>query len=330
MSASTRHPKRKLRVAVTGANGCVGKLTIERLLGCNRVERVLALDVTPPEVEPPALLHAALDLSRANATERLGQDLADFRANALIHLAFFASPIRDAAFAHEVEAIGTGHVLAACASARVRRFVMSSTTLVYGASANNPNFLAEDRPLPAWSGSPYVADKIEAEQQVRSYRHSHPELRSVVLRFASMVGPSIDTPVTRYLRRAVAPVVFGHDPLIQCIHEEDVAEALLLAVLADRTGELNLCGRGVVPLSTALRLTGARALPLPFPFAEALLRALNAVGVTALPPPMLDYLRFLWVADGAAAERDLGFKPRYGTREALLSLAEARRRAAAA
>ena len=155
-------------------------------------------------------------------------------------------------------------------------------------------------------------------------------MRSTVLRFASIVGPTVDTPVTRYLGRAVAPVVLGYDPLVQCVHEDDVGEAILCAVLADKCGDYNVCGRGVVPLSTALRLTGAKALPLPMSVAAASLRALNAVGVTAVPTRMLDYLRFLWVADGTRAERELGFRPRYSTREALLSFARSRSGAAAA
>lgn len=326
---AAQHPKR-LRVAVTGATGNIGRVTLPRLLANDRIGRVVALDVGQPELSHAKLELVRLDLSRARVAEELGATLRTLGTDTVVHLAFFSSPVRDSAFAHEVEAIGTGHVLAACAAAGVKAFVMSSTTLVYGASAQSPNFLTEDRPLPAHSHSRWVGDKIEAEQQVRLYRRSHAGLRSIVLRFAPLVGPTVDTPITRYLGRCAAPVALGHDPLVQCVHEEDAAEALLLAVLSTRNGDYNICGRGVVPLSTALRLAGSRPLPLPLPFASASLHALNAVGITAVPTRMLDYLRYLWVADGTKAEHELGFKPRFGTREALLSFAKARGRAAAA
>lgn len=316
---------KSLHVAVTGAIGYLGRLVLPRLLASPRVAKVLALDLAAPEAEDPRLSFAATDLSRSDSARELTTALRDFRADVVVHLAFFTSPVRDAAFAHEVEVAGTGQVLTACAGAGVRRLVMSSTTLVYGASATNPNFLDEDRPLPERAPSPFVADKIEAEQQVRAFRRSHPDLRSVVLRFAPLLGPTIQSPITRYLGGSVAPVLLGHDPLVQCVHEDDAADAVVLAVGAEASGDYNVCGRGVVPLSAALRLSGARALPLPLPMARLTLEGLNATGFTAVPPHMLDYLRFLWVADGSRAERDLGFKPRYGTREALLSFAQARR-----
>jgi UDP-glucose 4-epimerase len=328
MPASSR-PKKK-SVAVTGANGYVGRLALARLLESSRVGRVLALDREEPELSHPKLSFAPLDLTRADAVESMTAALADAHVDTLVHLAFFASPVRDAGYAHEVEAVGTGHVLAAAAAAHVGSLVMSSTTFVYGASPQNPNFLTEDRALPARAVSRTVADRVEAEQQVRAWRATNPSMRSTVLRFASIVGPTVDTPVTRYLGRAVAPVVLGYDPLVQCVHEDDVGEAILCAVLADKCGDFNICGRGVVPLSTALSLTGAKPLPLPLSVAAASLRALNAVGVTAVPTRMLDYLRFLWIADGTRAERELGFRPRYSTREALLSFARSRSGAAAA
>lgn len=320
---------RQHRVGVTGASGLLGRLALPKLLGSEAVERVLALDVSEPGAAHDKLRFAAVDLARASAPQDMTAALEDCGIDCLLHLAFFSKPVRDAAFAHEVEAVGTGKVLAACAAAGVPALVMASSTFVYGASPTHPNFLAEDQPLVPHPQSRFVADRIEAEQQVRAWRASHAALRSVVLRFAPIVGPNVDTPVTRYLSRPVAPTALGHDPLVQCVHEEDVAEALLLAVLSDESGDFNVCGRGVLPLSTALHLCGARPLPLPLPLATASLKALNGLGVTAVPPRLVDYLRYLWVADGRKAERELHFRPRYSTREALLSFAQARGSAAA-
>lgn len=320
---------KKLRVAVTGASGSIGRLAIPRLLRCERIDRVLALDLARPEPSAPRLDYALLDLSRAHASGELTRTLTEHHVDCLVHLAFFTKPVRDAAFAHEVEAVGTGQVLAACAAAGVRSLVMSSTTLVYGAAPDHPNFLTEDRALLRHPQSNFVADRIEAEEQVRAFRASKPSMRSVVLRFAPVLGHTVDTPVTRYLSHAAAPTVLGFDPLVQCVHEDDAAEAILLSVLSNKGGDFNVCGRGVLPLSTVLRLCGSTPLPLPLPLALAALKSLNALGVTSVPPRLVDYLRYLWVADGRKAEAELKFRPRHSTREAVLSFAKARGRAAA-
>ncbi|MGC4113656.1 MAG: NAD-dependent epimerase/dehydratase family protein [Myxococcales bacterium] len=321
---------KKLRVAVTGANGSIGRLALPRLLDNDQIDRVLALDIAEPEVAHDKLHFAQVDLSRSNAVDELTRALKEAKIDSLVHLAFFSRPARDLAFAHEVEAVGTGKLLAACAAAKVGSLVMSSSTFVYGASPNHPNFLTEDRPLVPHPQSRFVADRIEAEQQVRAFRTSHPTLRSVVLRFAPILGPTVDTPVTRYLTSPVAPMALGHDPLVQCVHEDDVGEALVLSVLSKASGVFNVCGRGVLPLSTVLHLCGSRPLPLPLPLATASLKALNTLGVTATPTRLIDYLRYLWVADGQKAERELHFRPRFSTREAVLSFAQARGRAGAA
>ncbi|HEY3445945.1 MAG TPA: NAD-dependent epimerase/dehydratase family protein [Myxococcales bacterium] len=321
---------KKLRVAVTGASGSIGRLALPKLLASEQVESVLALDLSEPDLEHAKLRFAAVDLSRSSAVGDLTRALKESEIGCVVHLAFFSKPVRDSAFAHEVEAVGTGKVLTACAAAGIKALVMSSSTFVYGAEPTHPNFLTEDRPLVPHPQSRFVADRIEAEVQVRAFRKSHPALRSVVLRFAPIVGPSVDTPITRYLGGPVAPMALGHDPLVQCVHEDDVAEALLLSVLSNKRGDFNICGRGVLPLSTVLHLCGARPLPLPLPLATAALKALNALGITAVPPRLIDYLRYLWVADGQKAERELHFRPRHSTREAILSFAQARGSAGAA
>ncbi len=318
-----------LVLGVTGASGSLGRLILPRLLESPKIGRVLALDLVEPERKDPKLQFAAIDLTRPGCTEDLARHLSAGKVQALIHLAFFSNPVRDGAYAHEVEAVGTAQVLAACVQAGVRRFTMVSTTMVYGASPGNPGFLTEDRPLTFHAPNRYVADKVEAERQVQRFRQSHPSLRSCVLRLAPVVGPNVDNPVTRYLGRAIAPVVLGFDPLIQFLHEDDVAEAVLLCALKGFRGDLNVTGRGALPLSVAVRTAGARPVPLPIPFAAAALRALNALGVLAVPPALLDYLHYPWIADGSRAERELGFKPRFSSREALLSFAQSRRARAA-
>jgi UDP-glucose 4-epimerase len=48
--------------------------------------------------------------------------------------------------------------------------------------------------------------------------------------------------------------------------------------------------------------------------------ALEAAGVSAVPPTLLDFLRFPCIADGQRAVRELGFVPRYTAREAAASM----------
>lgn len=305
------------RVAVTGATGDLGSLLIPLLLADDRVEHVLALDVARPERVGGKLDYRRIDLARHEADRALVDALREHRIDALFHLAFLFSPIRNSGFAHELEVIGTLQVLTAVAASDIRRLVIPSITAVYGAQRENPAYLEEGAPLNGCPPSRFVSDKIEVERQVQAFRPRHPHTRVAVLRFAPILGPSVNNPVTRFLRTRWVPVLLGYDPLWQAVHEEDAARALHLALHSDVDGPLNVVGSGVLPLSALVKLSGGHLVPLPHPVARGAIRLLNAAGRLGVPLPLLDYMQFSWVADGRKAEDAIGFVPRYHAREAV-------------
>ena len=82
-------------------------------------------------------------------------------------------------------------------------------------------------------GSRFVNDKVEVENQLAAFTSAHPETHVVVLRFAPIVGPTSDNPVTRWLRTRLVPTLLGFDPLWQVVHEDDAADALHAALFAE-------------------------------------------------------------------------------------------------
>jgi UDP-glucose 4-epimerase len=314
----SRPDKRRLRVAVTGASGDYGKLLLHRLERDAEVERILVLDVARPE--GAKIEYHRVDLTRHDAEAELTEALTDGPVDALYHLAFLFGPIRNGSLAHELEVIGTMNVLTAAGRARLPRLVVPSLTAVYGARGNNPALLREDSPLQGCPHSRFVTDKVEVESQVRAFRERHPDMRVLVLRFAPVLGPSVDNPATRLLKHGVVPTLLGYDPLWQGLHEEDAARALHLALRTDASGEFNIVGRGVLPLSGLIHQAGARPLPLPGPLFRAALRTLDVVGAGTLPMALLDYIHYSWVADGERAESVLGFIPFHHVKDAAAAL----------
>ena len=81
----------------------------------------------------------------------------------LVHLALFFNPIQNAAYAHEVEVVGTHQLLSAAEAADVSALLTLSSTTLYGAHPDNPNFLRENHPLRPPAASRYLTDKLEVE-----------------------------------------------------------------------------------------------------------------------------------------------------------------------
>jgi UDP-glucose 4-epimerase len=310
-------------VAVTGAQSELGALLLPLLLEDPAVERVLALDVAPPTLDHDKLRFVEVDLTRPGADAILAEALQAHRIDALYHLAFLSQPISDPARAHEVEVLGSLQVLAAAGSAQLRRLIVPSITAVYGAQRDAPALLPETAPLRGCPASRLVSDRVEVEKQVRTFRAHHPRTRVLVLRFAPVLGASVNNPVTRFLRAPVVPTLLGFDPLWQALHEEDAARALHLSLHAEADGEFNVASEGVLPLSGLLRLAGARAVPMPAWLATASARAAELAGATgAVATALVDFLRYSCVADDRRARTVLGFVPRHHAREAAARISE--------
>ena len=216
-------------------------------------------------------------------------------------------------------------MLVAARQAHLRKVVMWSQTVLYGAQPSNPNFLTEKHALRAPVTEPFFADKIEAEAEVTRFGQKVPGAIVTVLRTAPILGPTIHNYVTRYLSRKLVPTMMGFDPLVQFIHEVDAIAAFKLAIDRDHAGVFNIVADGVLPLSTVIKLAGRLAAPVPHPLAHAVGAAMWLAHMSEAPPSFMHHLRFLCVADGAKAKEKMGFRPAYTTREAVLDFTSAQR-----
>jgi UDP-glucose 4-epimerase len=198
------------------------------------------------------------------------------------------------------------------------RVVLVSTTLVYGAAPSNPNFLTEDDELKGHADSRFIKDKVRAEKQARRFADEHPATKVAVLRFAPILGPTVTNMFTRFFSRPIAPVMMGYDPLLQFVHERDATRALKRAIDREVDGAFNIVGEGVLPYTTVLALMGKLPFHLPHFVARPLSKALWATQVLDSPPSFLDFLRFLCVADGTRARKELGFEPEYDVKRTIL------------
>lgn len=309
------------------------------------VERIVLLDVASPPTAGRKSRAYRVDLTQPAVSARLTEILRAENVTELAHLAFLSSPTAAEPWAHELESVGTMHVLHACREAPVGRVVVASQTLLYGPHPANPNFLRESAPLRGIRAGrtssfgrafdhgecSFLADKIDAEREVERFSRDRPDTSVAVLRFAPILGPTVRSWVTRWLSRRIVPTLLGFDPLVQLVHEMDAVSALALALDPRRwenggaRGAFNIVGQGVLPVSTVIKLAGRAALPVPGPLLSRGVELLWMAGLNEAPSPFVDFLRHLCVADGARAQRELGFVPSYTTKEAVLDFGGALR-----
>ena len=223
--------------------------------------------------------HRFLDLNLPFADGTLFKLLKEERPDAIVHLAQLRSPSRQATYAHELNAIGALHVFAAAGEAKIPRILLGSTSLVYGARGDNPNFLSEEHPLRPDPEDRFVGDFVEAESHARTHVRRHPESRVQILRFVPLLSPDVRDYRARLFAAPFSWQLLGYDPLVQALHPDDAVDALVRALdRPEAQGVFNIAPEGVVPLSTVRLLFGSLGIPVPHPLGVRALRGRVARG----------------------------------------------------
>ena len=305
-------------ILITGVAGTWGARVAARLM------REAGLHVIGLDSKPPAEAIEGLDFVRADVRNPLLIDLLKTeQVDIVCHLAF-AETARPSAAAFDLNVMGTAKVLDACAGAAVRKVVLKSSTAVYGARPTNAAFLAEHHALRGSKRTGTIRDLLDIEAFCKNFAHRFPRPLVTILRFANIVGTTVDTPMTRFLKAPQAPSLLGFDPRMQIIHEEDVVEALARAVLNDAPGAINVAAEDVIPLNKIRGLAGKRPVSIPHLLAYWSRKLPAGTGhrsSDALPIEP-DYLRYPWVADLRRMREALAFAPRYSAEDALREFAE--------
>ncbi len=300
-------------VVVTGISGNLGR-TLAKLL--HKRERIIGIDRRPFVGRPKDVEMYELDLRKKKA-----EDV--FRKNeirAVIHMGIMHDPRMSEEEHHSFNVVGTTRLLEYCAKYGVKKVVVLSSANVYGPSPDNSNFLTEDAPLMAASRFSGVRDLIEVDMLAHSFFWKHPDIETVILRPVHIVGPTIKNAPSNYLRLRRPWVMAGFDPMVQLIHVEDVARAMVEALRPEPKGVYNVVGPGEVPLSTVMRELGNSPIPVPHPVARPLLGMLFKYRLANFPPPELDHIQFLCAVDGRRWVKDVAWKPRHSMRDTIRSV----------
>ncbi|MEV0594327.1 NAD-dependent epimerase/dehydratase family protein [Nonomuraea cavernae] len=306
-------------VLVTGVSRHIGARVASVLAADPDVSRVIGVDTVPP----PSLTRAGgVSLGRTEfvRVDLRSPDIAEVIAVAdidtVVHMSLVSAPSRGTgrAVMKEHNVIGTMQLLGACQrSATVRRVVVRSTTAVYGSSPHNPAVLTEDMEPHDGPVHGYAKDAAEVEGYVRGFARRRPDVAVSLLRFANFVGPGVDSPLTRYFTQPVLSTVFGFDPRLQFVHEDDAVEVFRRMAKEDHPGTFNVAGAGVLLLSQCARRAGRPSLPLFSPVFRALGDVVRRAGLVDYSPEQVRLMSHGRAVDSSRLESELGWKPKFTT-----------------
>jgi UDP-glucose 4-epimerase len=244
-------------VLVTGVSRAPGTELARRLRAAPGIDRVIGVDLTSPSDDLGDVEFVRADIR----SPVIAKVVEATEIETVVHLGTLqpsSGPGRGAS-GREIALIGTMQLLAACQrAASVRRFVLQSSTAVYGSTAHDPALFTEDMTPASPPAGGRSRDIFEMESYVRGFTRRRPDVSTTILRLAHLAGPTADTALTRHLKLLVVPTVFGFDPRLQFLHVDDAVDVVAMATVAPRS---------------AARIPSSRAA------------GLDEIGGAAEPPP---------------------------------------------
>ncbi|MEN9595175.1 MAG: hypothetical protein RLY23_1658 [Actinomycetota bacterium] len=300
-----------MRVLVTGLGTFWGSRLAQALEQFDDVEVIVGLDT-----DEPRLPLERTEFVRADSDYSILQRIVKAtKVDTILHTHLLVDSTENSnRRMHEVNVIGTMNLLAAAGAAgsTVRKLIVKSSTLMYGAGKRDPYFFREEMERTTPPHTEVERSLLETSAFVRDFAVDNPHVVVTKLRFSNALGDDITSPFARSLSLPIVPEILGFDPRLQFVHEDDITGALIFATRNDIPGVYNVAGRGTMPWSEICEVVGKRRIPLPPFFTNWAAEPLRMTRVVDLPPEVLDLLRYGRVVDTRAYRR-AGFEYKYTT-----------------
>lgn len=208
----------------------------------------------------------------------------------------------------ESNVVGTLNMLELCRQTGAKKFLLASTSSIYGENPPypTPEIASSSEPL-----QPYAASKKGAEAMSHAYHHLH-DIDVSVVRFFTVYGPAgrPDLAIFRFVKwiSEGQPVRVNGDGEQSrgFTYIDDIARGIIAAMKPLGFEIMNLGGHEVITINNLIKLIE------------------DAVGKKAdvqYGPPDLADMRSNW-ADVSKAGELLGWKPQVGLREGIARLVE--------
>ena len=302
--ATATKPSTKKTVLITGAAGSLAKRVIARLQG---KYNIIAVDFRR-KVDTDAGIPSYLVELHKRGFEDI---FAEHSIDAVIHIGRMFAHERDRMQRYNANVLGTKRLLDLARKYKVGQVIIHSTYMVYGASAYNPALIDEEAPLKASEVTQDLVDSVEVESLANIYLWKHPELNITILRPCNVLGPGVRNTISILLARPLVPVLVGFSPMMQFLHVEDMADAMVLAFEKNKPGIYIVAPDDYVPYQQAVTECGCRKLPIPsIPpmLPRSISTALN--WNSFFPPYMISYFKYPVILDGTVFSQTFNWKPR--------------------
>lgn len=307
-------------LAITGAFGFIGSRLVNRLKDSDFYSKIVLTDVLEPTMElPQNYEYRQCDIRDGDTLKDI---FTDEGVTDVVHLAYLSNPTRDFDLEYQIDVKGSENVINAAKACGAGKFVIASSDCAYGFFPGTPDHLPEDAPLRPTPGFTYAINKTIIENMVQNYADDNPGTSVVIFRPCIVMGPNCKSAVAKSLEGPFIIGFRGYNPIMQYVHEDDVAEAFYLALTKDVSGAFNLAADEGLPYDKMAEVAGKKLVRLPVGLMKPLVSLLYTLRLMPFGPAQLSYIQYPLSMKADKIKKELGFRPRYTSAEAIRSFLE--------
>jgi len=295
-----------MRVFVTGSASHLALAWLPSLCADPRIERVVGVDIAPAIFTDPKFTHHVLDIRSPDIGALMSG------CDALVHLAWVVLRGKmDAATMQDINVRGTQLVFEAARAACITRMIHLSSASVYGSGDQ----LTEAAPLNPLPGFLYAQHKAEAENYLA---REFPE--ALRLRPHLILGPHCQPVLKQLPHQPCYPRLPDPQPRLQCVHEDDVVDAINAGLFNPISGPLNLAATDTFSFKEIIAARYRHPIPLPFGLVKAALNIAWHLTGYGGELAWIDGMRHTLTLDCAWAQSELGWQPKFTADAALAAV----------
>ncbi|ROQ42872.1 UDP-glucose 4-epimerase [Marinobacter sp. 3-2] len=300
--------QRRPHILITGAAGALAQKVIEQLRD--------TCDLVAVDFREQVYLGEDIPSYCIDFNKRVFEDLfRRYEFDGVIHMGRIMSSQLTRMRRYNANVLGTQKLLDLSHKYGIKRVVVLSTFHVYGAVAYNPALIDEAAPLKSAGLSADLIDSVELENLANIYLWRYPELNITILRPCNIVGPGVRNTISTLLGSERAPVLAGFSPMMQFIHIDDMADAIVLAYKKPTRGVFNVAPQDWVAYQHALKLCGCKRIQVPSipPMVPKMI--LGTLKLKSFPSYLMAFFKYPVVIDGRAFVNEFGFEPKRPLKE---------------
>ncbi|MHA7924528.1 MAG: SDR family oxidoreductase [Marinobacter sp.] len=300
--------QRRPHILITGAAGALAQQVIEQLRD--------TCDLVAVDFREQVYLGDDIPSYCIDFNKRVFEDLfRRYQFDGVIHMGRIMSSQLTRMRRYNANVLGTQKLLDLSHKYGIKRVVVLSTFHVYGAVAYNPALIDEAAPLKSAGLSADLIDSVELENLANIYLWRYPELNITILRPCNIVGPGVRNTISTLLASERAPVLAGFSPMMQFIHIDDMADAIVLAYKKPTRGVYNVAPQDWVAYQHALKLCGCKRIQVPSipPMVPKMI--LGTLKLKSFPSYLMAFFKYPVVIDGRSFVKEFEFEPKRPLKE---------------